>query len=285
MSIQTGDFLFMEEGTEDFKRGLTGKKNGSGRAKLVASASSDDSRFDSFQNSPIISRPAVGIFILLVIAACFSLFAFILSCTAINEVRKVSYSVRNIRGDLKSLKQDVMSVDVKVDVSICPHGDVLYGEAPLSFGNKYYQIVGAPESSITWHQALQDARSRCFNSQRGTLVNVMSKEEDDFIFDELQRISGKFEDMGAWIGGADVGDEGTFSWLGVDDSWTPFWTDLTPIDGSYSNWAPGEPNQGGILDGEEDCITKYGGGVGRWNDKNWFVQNIIKRYIYRASYY
>lgn len=55
-----------------------------------------------------------------------------------------------------------------------------------------------------------------------------------------------------WIGASDKAVDGVWRW----DSGEPF---------VYSNWSPGEPNNGGPIDDEDFCITNYTA-PGNWND-------------------
>lgn len=69
-----------------------------------------------------------------------------------------------------------------------------------------------------------------------------------------------------WIGGADVSREGTFSWLLPSGDWSAFFDrDQGSVDGAFTNWADGEPNEGSGSTslGNEDCVSKYLGGVGK----------------------
>ncbi len=61
-------------------------------------------------------------------------------------------------------------------------------------------------------------------------------------------------------------------WIGVHRHANDKFITVSGTDVSYTNWYPGEPNNGG---GNEDCVqmvsivywnTKYGAAAGRWND-------------------
>ena len=106
-----------------------------------------------------------------------------------------------------------------------------------------YQIV---EISVTW----PEAKTYC-ESQGGYLATITSKEENDFIF---SRLGGSYS---LWIGGTDIGHEGTWSWVN-NEPW------------SYSNWDVAEPNNSY---GNENSLEIAGNG--KWNDndsdrKFWF---------------
>lgn len=80
------------------------------------------------------------------------------------------------------------------------------------------------------------------------LISVQSAAENA---DLVQALSNQgFAGQVIWIGYSDATNEGTFTWY-----------DGAPL--SYSNWAPGEPNDAG---GVEDCTQIYPDGS--WNDLN-----------------
>lgn len=80
------------------------------------------------------------------------------------------------------------------------------------------------------------------------LISIQSAAENQCILDELIRLN---HSGVIWIGFNDETTEGTFVWY-----------DQSPV--TYTNWAPGEPNQ----TGDEDCVQIYPGGAspGTWND-------------------
>lgn len=72
--------------------------------------------------------------------------------------------------------------------------------------------------------------------------------------------------------------EGMFSWTGPGGmTTTPFYANGSPVDGAYTNWADGEPNEGDAagsgVQKSEDCVAKYGGESGKWNDQNCYYTN------------
>lgn len=80
------------------------------------------------------------------------------------------------------------------------------------------------------------------------LISIQSAAENQCILEELVRLN----QVGViWIGFNDEAVEGRFEWY-----------DQSPV--TYTNWAPGEPNQSG----NEDCVQIYPGGIypGTWND-------------------
>ncbi|XP_077716237.1 low affinity immunoglobulin epsilon Fc receptor isoform X3 [Canis aureus] len=103
----------------------------------------------------------------------------------------------------------------------------------LNFQRKCYYFGEEPKK---WIQA----RFACSKLQ-GRLASIHSQEEQDF----LARYANK---KGTWIGLRDLDREGEFIWM-----------DENPL--NYSNWRPGEPNNGGQ---GEDCVMMQGSG--QWND-------------------
>jgi len=106
--------------------------------------------------------------------------------------------------------------EVQLDIrSITP---ALFREK--SFGNhtyRYYSVV------LTW----TDAEAICQETIGGHLASIHSKEEIDFIFNDLMQGSNYYSPT--WLGGYTVQDA-------ADDSvWTWTWTDGS--EWNYSNWA------------------------------------------------
>ncbi|MBC9813307.1 hypothetical protein H9Y05_12585 [Crocinitomicaceae bacterium CZZ-1] len=79
------------------------------------------------------------------------------------------------------------------------------------------------------------------------LISVQSAAENTCIMNELNRLG---QSGVIWIGFNDEAEEGNFVWY-----------DQAPI--TYTNWAPGEPNNSG---GDEGCTQIYPDGL--WNDLN-----------------
>uniref|UniRef100_A0A452QAM4 C-type lectin domain-containing protein n=1 Tax=Ursus americanus TaxID=9643 RepID=A0A452QAM4_URSAM len=103
----------------------------------------------------------------------------------------------------------------------------------VNFQRKCYYFGKDPKK---WIQA----RFACSKLQ-GRLVSIHSEEEQDFLAKRANR-------KGTWIGLRDLDREGEFIWMDKD-----------PL--NYSNWRPGEPNNGGQ---GEDCVMMQGSG--QWND-------------------
>ena len=125
-----------------------------------------------------------------------------------------------------------------VEGSNCPAGWV-------NNGSSCYYVKDIP----TLKQS--DARQHCQNLG-GDLAIIKSENQNDFIFSLIQSQK-TFTKWGAWIGIQRKAD-GKF-----------YWIDNTPVDGSYSIWAGGEPNNAG---GSENCVQIYGNHrfEKTWND-------------------
>ena len=107
---------------------------------------------------------------------------------------------------------------------------------------KYYN------QSITW----DEAQAFC-EKLGGHLVIITSAEENDFVHRLAQGAN-------IWLGGTDTKVEGTFEWISGEA--------LT-----YSNWAPGEPNNGNGK-GNQDYMHMYSNGI--WDDVN---KDIVKTFV------
>merc|ERR1711973_697657 len=110
--------------------------------------------------------------------------------------------------------------------------------------NKCYKTY-YPENDISW----VDANFNC-NNERGQLASIPNEETNDFIKNHFGKES-------TLIGGFATGQ------VPDPNLWT--WTDGTPW--SYTNWAPGRPNNfGGPL--QEYCLEMNHNQdqIGQWND-------------------
>jgi len=105
-----------------------------------------------------------------------------------------------------------------------------------------YQVV---KNKVTW----EEAQTRC-QQMGGHLVTISSKKENSMVARLLWDNAART----AWIGLTDKDQEDKWKWVADDSS-------------TYTNWAPGEPNDAG---GAEDCVQIYSGN-GRWND--WGMPN------------
>jgi len=129
-----------------------------------------------------------------------------------------------------------------IQVSRPSLGDLNTGETLKvgTFARSSYQIVNG---TYTWSQAKTDAISK-----GGQLATVGS-------LAEWNTISAILPGVKLWLGATDEENEGTWKWL-----------DGTPF--SFSNWAPGEPNNDPIFDpiNGQDYLAMHTNGV--WDDWN-----------------
>ncbi|WP_167618325.1 PKD domain-containing protein [Maribellus sediminis] len=123
--------------------------------------------------------------------------------------------------------------------------------------NHFYRFVA--HESITWTNARLQAASMDYYGLQGYLATIRSQEEQDFIFT-------KTEGTG-WIGANDADVEGTWKWVEGPDDGVVFWSgnfDGSPVNGEYSHWGSGEPNN---LNNEDYAHILYNVGIrGYWND-------------------
>ena len=123
----------------------------------------------------------------------------------------------------------------------------------------WYEFIEAP--SINWFEANSVANTKSFNGLQGHLVTIKSEEELQFIVDNVEIY------VGCWIGAFQA--EGS---LEPDGGW--MW--ITGEFWEYTNWAPGEPNNGGD-EGENAAIFTN---EPYWNDMNAsFSENLIAGYV------
>lgn len=105
----------------------------------------------------------------------------------------------------------------------------------LGYGSSWYETTNAPMSVFD-----AEATAQSFG---GHLVSINDAAEEVYLIDSF----GSGESY--WIGLTDVSAEGDYQW-----------TDGSPY--TYTNWAPGEPNNLG----DEDYVAMNWGPSGSWND-------------------
>ena len=132
----------------------------------------------------------------------------------------------------------------------------------------YYEFIG---ESRTWSSALC-APANCRSIRRcrracavqGHLVTITSAKEQAFRNQHFGN-SGWY-----WIAAGDAAVEGTWRW------------NAGPENGSlltFTNWRPGEPNNGVGFFEEDQAVANYNG-IGLWNDWVGFVStNFIVEYV------
>jgi hypothetical protein len=136
-------------------------------------------------------------------------------------------------------------------VFVCLGFASISNATPVQFAgnNNWYELISAPNT--TWTQANDLANISIFNGITGHLATITSVEENTFIF------------AGLGVGNSPI-------WLGgFQDSSAPEpigeWQWVTGESWSYSNWAPGEPNN--LSGGGEDALAfAFFKADGTWND-------------------
>lgn len=94
---------------------------------------------------------------------------------------------------------------------------------------------------VSWSEASQNAANAGLNAVpeiTGHLATITSQAENDVIQGLLTSSS--------WLGGSDDEIEGEWRWVEGPEAGEQFWQGLvggTAVNGSYENWAAGEPNQ------------------------------------------
>jgi VCBS repeat-containing protein len=124
----------------------------------------------------------------------------------------------------------------------------------LGPNNHLYEFVSAPQ--ITWEEAKAAAQTA-----GGYLATITSDAENDAVFLQVQN-------KVAWLGGSDLGQEGTWRWVtepGYAPGSEPIFYVHNPRSNVYSDWSGGEPNNRGdweyIFSGEDYLVT--------WGNKSW----------------
>lgn len=133
--------------------------------------------------------------------------------------------------------------------------------APVQWAGNghWYEYVATP---LTWLDARADALSRSHLGMAGYLATITSAAEDAFAYSLLPSATS------AWLGGTDgygLSTEGNWIWADGPEAGQAL---------TYTNWAPGEPNNLNIEDGLSARST------GQWND---YLNNRPLGYIVEYS--
>lgn len=102
----------------------------------------------------------------------------------------------------------------------------------------FYRFV--KKMDITWKEAKTAAEILSYYGLQGYLTTITSSSENDFIWTKIDGVG--------WIGGSDEAVEGDWKWVTGPEAGTLFWRGLsngTRINGEYSFWSSGEPNNVG----------------------------------------
>ncbi|XP_066274551.1 uncharacterized protein [Branchiostoma lanceolatum] len=127
--------------------------------------------------------------------------------------------------------------------------------------NKYFKMYTQPK-------AYEDAKRTCA-SDGGHLVDVKTQEVHAFLLTKIQEVDASRD---YWIGLNDVT---------VENTWT--WSDGTPVSRTFTNWAPGEPNNAGST-GDQDCGQLWKDKGFQWDDDVCRKQNYFICQIDESSY-
>lgn len=114
-------------------------------------------------------------------------------------------------------------------------------------------------SSLIRVSKWSEARNICQNLG-GDLAIIRSADENSFTLDLLKK-ERELPEWGAWLG----------FHRKADDKF--YWIDGTPLEGGYTAWRIGEPNN---VRNKEDCGNVLG--TGEWND---LYCNVLIHYIFR----
>lgn len=137
-----------------------------------------------------------------------------------------------------------------------------------SYNGHYYRLV---QEGVSFADAKTMAASLTFDGTPtgtpGYLATITSSGENDFLYTVMGG-SGQ----NAWIGGSDEETEGDWKWITGPEAGTSFYfgnvneAQHGPVNGEFSGWNPGEPNQffGDDPIMQEDYAEVYGSGY--WND-------------------
>lgn len=112
----------------------------------------------------------------------------------------------------------------------------------------FYRMVAG---IISGTNAFEAAKSQTVFGLTGYLASINSAEENDFVSAKIRDDTKDVTTGGAtnvWIGASDVTKEGDWKWVGGPEGDKTFWSgnckavDGKAVDGSYTQWATGEPN-------------------------------------------
>ncbi|HVY25237.1 MAG TPA: lectin-like protein [Polyangiaceae bacterium] len=124
------------------------------------------------------------------------------------------------------------------------------GCTAATYGSHLYLFCGNVDNELAAAQLCADAGMN--------LISIGSAEENAFV-------AGKIKSS-TWLGGSDDQTEGDWFWWDA----TQFTDKKKPIDGVYSNWGSGQPNDNGAMGAHENCVAILPATnptlPGQWND-------------------
>lgn len=126
---------------------------------------------------------------------------------------------------------------------LCIAAVIIFGttniaSALLIYNNHEYDLTSS-------YQGFMEAEAEAI-SWGGHLVTINNQAEQDWL-------ATAFTQDGLWIGINDITQEALYVWLSGESV-------------TYTNWAPGEPNNQSGLGGEEDAAIMNWNPSGQWND-------------------
>ncbi len=136
---------------------------------------------------------------------------------------------------------------------------------------KFYKLVN---SVVTWSSAQTSAIATTLSGISGELLTVRSATEQALAQSFAVSMSGA-----VWLGLSDTASEGVWRWYSGSSADTQAWQGTSTgytIDGEFSNWLSGEPNDFG---GNED-FGELSSTTGKWNDVS---SGTTARYIVQWS--
>ncbi len=133
----------------------------------------------------------------------------------------------------------------------------------LPYTTHFYRYVS--DYKISWEDARDSAAAMVYNGLEGYLATITSSVENDFIWSKIDGVG--------WIGGTDKDQEGVWKWVtGPPAEQVQFWKGAengSRVNGMYSNWSSGEPNNVTYIPEGEDFahINQDPGKAAKtWND-------------------
>ncbi|GFS13678.1 C-type lectin [Elysia marginata] len=134
------------------------------------------------------------------------------------------------------------------------------GQTECHTGWKLFQgyCYGLAKERLSW----SEAQNIC-SAYGGSLAEIHSQAEHDFVKSMLINASISNEADGVWIGGSDIFMEGSWEWVGSK----------IPIL-EYTNWGQNEPNS--IVGyNREDCLCMWKDLGWAWNDESCVTNNVL----------
>ncbi|WP_234969227.1 T9SS type B sorting domain-containing protein [Winogradskyella jejuensis] len=151
-----------------------------------------------------------------------------------------------------STTQTIFSSDRSFSINL---GNANY----LPSTDHYYFYIAS--FGITWADARAEAATRDYFGLQGYLATITTPEE--------AQLAGEQAAGAGWIGATDEETEGIWKWVTGPEAGTEFFNQSTfsPINGEFSFWNTGEPNNFGAGGEDYAHITDPSVGIlGSWND-------------------